>query len=588
MSEPSKQNPIAYSIIRRLSTWQPLLWHGCLVMLSYFACSLILTWPLVTQFTTHLAGAGSDLFITQWDCWWVFKVVTEFKNPLYTDLLFYPTGTSLRFHSASWLTGIMALPFRAAWGPTVAYNCVVIGQFVLCALATYLVTRYLTGRADIAWLTGLMSAAAPYRMSQATCHPNLAFTACIPLVLLTLMLALRREHIGWAWLASVFTALVLLTGAHLFIMLMLLVCLFFLYEGIIENRIRSKRFWLTILHYGLGGICFVTPFMMQYIGPANSPDNIESAVQLDEAKTKQTDLIAYFVPSKFHPLLSQSVENYYTQTFNANRAWIATLGYTPLLLMIIGIFTPRTFRRSLFWSLATLVFAALALGPILRVGGQLYDIWMPYDLIGWLSPIKALRSPDRLNLIVMICMPIAAAWGLLALSPSQKRTSWAIMIATPLVLFEYLPTPYPTTNAELSKFYSTMRADTDNYAILELPPWRKESKYSMYAQTIHSRPLVNGMVARTPNAAYQFIRQSPLLTSFYSGRPLDCRVSTMRRELERLVENRVRYIIVREDLMNQRVKHFFKQYFTSEPYYADEQIRVYELSLLLANRLPCD
>lgn len=554
------------------------------LMAGYAVLAVAMTWPVAGQLTTHIAGEGDDLYVTQWDCWWISKVITQHENPLHTDDLFYPTGVSLAYHSASWLTGIIAAPLRWWFGATAGYNLTFLLQTILCAAAMFALVMHLTNRTDAAWLAGLVFAFAPYRMSQATAHPNLAFAAAIPLVLLGLHKALTTRRRRWSWMAAGALALVLLTGAHLFIMTCALATLLVIILLIQHRLWRNGDAAKTLAHFAVACAVLVGPLIIQYVG-----GGIDDALSLVDAETRQTDLAALVTPSRYHPWWGDAFDQTYAR-FNANRPWIATLGFVALTLSVVASFHRRTRRPALVWSVSGVILLLLCLGPKLRILGHVYDLPMPYDLVGWLTPVKALRSPDRLNLVLIVCLAVTCAYGLIAIRPAGTRRCGCIIAATVLVLFEYWPYPYPTTPATVSPFFANLAGDRSTDAIIEIPLARKPSKFAMYAQTVHHHPMVGGMVARTPPEAYGFIRQSPLLRAWFENQPprLDCSTIDVRGGLTRLRDAGVKYLVIRRRWAPRYARSGWSRVFAAKPVYADHRLVAYDIDAMLNHPLPCD
>lgn len=558
------------------------------MLASYAVLTVVMTWPVAARLTTHIAGEGDDLYVAQWDCWWVGKVVTEGQNPLFTNDLFYPEGVSLRYHSVSWLTGLIAAPLRGLFGATAGYDLTFLLQTWLCAVAMFALVRRLTGSRSAAWLAGLVFAFAPYRMSQATSHPNLAFLAAVPLVILFVSKAITDRAPRFAWLAGLSLAFVLLTGAHIFIMTAALVTTIVTVTLLQRRQWADRRVWAAIAHFAAACVVMVGPLMLQYVGGADE-DAMDKALSLTETETMQTDPIAWVAPSRYHPWWGDGFDAQYAK-FVANRAWVATIGFGALALCAIAAFSRRTRGPAFAWTIAAAAFALLCLGPKLRFGGHVYDFPMPYRLVGWLSPVQAIRTPDRFNLMLLTCIAVMTGWGWLALRAWRvKRAVWVVLPAV-IVLLEYWPNPYPTTPAGHSAFYDSLASDVAAAAIMEIPLARKPSKFAMYAQTVHGKPIVGGMVARTPPDAYAFIESSPLLTAWMDDRPppLDCNRINVREQLSRLRDAGVAYIVIRNRWAGRFADGGWPGVFAAKPVHRDEFLIAFGVEQMLTGPLPCD
>jgi hypothetical protein len=138
----------------------------------------------------------------------------------------------------------------------------------------------------------------------------------------------------------------------------------------------------------------------------------------------------------------------------------------------------------------------------------------------------------------------------------------------------------------VNPFYHRIAAEEGEFALVELPMGRQESKIYMYYQTVHGRPIVEGLSARTPESAYDYIEANPLLASWRAGRPLECRAFSegeMSESLQRLAEDSFRYVVVHHD--GGRVPAAFAGYLTAPPVFQDEELSAYAVADLLARPL---
>src|SRR5689334_6106076 len=117
--------------IRRLRHL-PLVRHA-LAILAYLLLSLIVTWPLAGRpFSEALGedypGRGQNVR----DLWWVkTALLAELASPFRTDMLFYPYGADLYFHTLNLPLGLITLPVQLLFGVVAAYNLDVLFALVL-------------------------------------------------------------------------------------------------------------------------------------------------------------------------------------------------------------------------------------------------------------------------------------------------------------------------------------------------------------------------------------------------------------------------------------------------------------------------
>ena len=95
------------------------------------------------------------------------------------------------------------------------------------------------------------------------------------------------------------------------------------------------------------------------------------------------------------------------------------------------------------------LFALLALGPTLQVGGVDRGLPLPYTLFQYVPFLSVARVPDRLSLIVTLCLAILVGIALVALARRfdgriGARARVAVVAAlVAVLLLEHLAIPFP-------------------------------------------------------------------------------------------------------------------------------------------------
>jgi hypothetical protein len=104
----------------------------------------------------------------------------------------------------------------------------------------------------------------------------------------------------------------------------------------------------------------------------------------------------------------------------------------------------------------------------------------------------------------MIVMAILAgsiifAIGLSSLSASNAKK---ILLLAVLVLFflEYLPASIPTTSIKAPQYIYALKDSPEDGGVIDLI---SSEPYAMYYQTIHEKPIVLGLISRTPKSVHE-------------------------------------------------------------------------------------
>jgi len=109
--------------------------------------------------------------------------------------------------------------------------------------------------------------------------------------------------------------------------------------------------------------------------------------------------------------------------------------------------------------------------------------------------MKISRSVSRLDVMVMLALAVLAAIGLAWLFQRGKGGRLAAAVAFGLILFEFLPAPYPMSPPDTPDFYTTLAADPRGGAVLNLPMNWDRPGYLLY-QTVHGKPLTVAYISR--------------------------------------------------------------------------------------------
>lgn len=581
---------------------------GLFAFLGYLLLTLLMTYPVIAQLSTHLIGFGDDMWVHYWNGWWVKKILTQGGNIYSTNLLFYPQTTSLVYHNFGWTNIAGWLALEPLVGGIAAYNLVYLINVTFCAFAMFLLARYLLsyfppsigassrrgrrsyggdrggawGPTGAAFVAGLVYAYWPYRLSDYG-HPNMVSMEWLPLLLLFVILLVREGgRLRHALLAGVFLAL---TGFSRWQMLALagigIVC-YLLFSLASERECWS---WRVV---GMLALTVVVTLLLIVI-PAYPlargmiAEETESRLYLKEAAGTQTDLLSYFVPPMNHPLASLFDGLEYTR-WRLSRTmdkpiripYSAFLGYTVLALCLIA--GARRWRETRVWIALALVAFLLALGPVFRFNHCFYQaVPMPYRLVGWSAPLRLMRNPHRFNALLALPVALLVGYGAAAL---QDRLTWrrpALLysLLSALILFDYFNLPTATISAHVPDFYRSIAENPDDFAIVGLPGDRQDSEYYMFCQTVHHRPLLVGHISRLPPDALAFVSSVPLVDGIYQSGTINTNLPDLSHQLSLLADAGFRYIILHKELASPKQLTEWRSYLVVSPRYEDAQAVVY-------------
>ncbi len=561
--------------------WVRLHWQDLAAVGAYILLTLVMTWPLAGQLTTHLPGRGDDLLVHYWNGWWAKRVLTQGGNLFYTDLLFYPTGVSLLYHNISWYNIALWLPLEPLVGGIAAFNLVHLSNFVLCAIGMYVLARYLTDSTAAAFIAGLIYAFWPYRLFEVE-HPNLIAAQWLPLFLLYLMRAVREERkMRHAMTAAFLLALTGYVRWQLLVLAAIAAGAYVLYSLAFERCCWNWRVVIALGVIGIVSLALMAPVLFPIIRgqlTREHPEDLFTPIPIP----KHTDLLAYVVPPRHHLLEGLFEGLLYAES--ASRPWYCNvyLGYSVIPLVVVGAFKAR--RTTWFWMGMAFVAWMLAMGSSPRINKHIYEnIHLPYYWLKDFLPIKIMREERRFAMLLALPVAAMAAHGVTFLRDWVRKSSRIPARCMPLlfaalatvVFFDYLHIPLKVFDTEISPFYQSLAEEPDRFALFNLPTGRDRSPFLMFCQTTHGKPIVEGSVARPPREAAAFVEDNPFLLYLRDNRMMNPELPDVSRQLAVLAEADVRYLIINEQYAFPWEKDDWRTYLAYRPIYEDEYIEVY-------------
>ncbi len=567
--------------------------HHLAILALFVVLTLVVTYPLPLRLSTHLAGDDYDVWARPWATWWTRKAISEGHALYETDMLFHPHGVSLVYHSFSHANTALALLMEPLVGVVAAHNLTVLLAFVLSGYGMALLVRDLTRSEAAGVVAGLIFAFSTYHVDQSS-HLIILSTQWLPLWMLSVTRILRNPpHERWhirllaqAGLAALFLVLTALSSWHLLIFSALWMAVY-LFHAAVWERVRLG--WTNLsafLVMGVVALLVVSPLLLPLVqGRLSDGGRQWLDVPIDEAHS--TDVLAFFIPSRRHPIIGALVESIQDRIGRRQ----VFLGYVTLALAVVGALKGR--RRARVWTLATVIFFTISLGAYVRFNGMLLSIGSRRGpLQPWLIPFTELiRDPTRLTAMTMLGIAVLAGFGIAWLRDNGPAFKSPVVLAllSAVILFEFLPWPFPTTKVEGSSFFEGLGRSEEFFALADIPIHQLEiRRLSMFHQITHQKPIVEGIVGRTPPDAYRFIEEHPLLSAFDADEPTKDPSEIgddVSHHLDRLAEANVRYLVLHRRFLTPEQIQSWDAYLPFEAAFQDEHITVYETEPRLGQRL---
>lgn len=495
--------------------------RSALILTLYALLTAIFTYPTIVRFTTAIPGDGFDGWQNYWNQWWIKEaLLNRHTSFFFTDVLYPPDGVSLLFQTLNYFNGLLTLPIQLTFGLTAAYNAVVFFHFALAGFGVYLLARYTlaqfgyTGsRATMAaFIGGGIFTFSPFHMAHLLGHMqvlSLSWNAFYVLwVLRTLNdwrirlatnphATIRRRNLA---LSGLFLAFVTMIDWYQTLYMVLFTGIIFLW---ILWRLwhdfphrRTVLLWKPLLALaGMGlavGVVF-SPLIVPMAREAATADYMRPSFAENIALS--ADVMAFITPSELHPFWGDAIAPFYRKFSASTSEQLIFAGIIPLLLTFAAAIGYRRKRLAQFWTLLTVFFFVLALGPYLHIGGKTIalggtPIPMPYLALYKTIPFIGIsRSLSRYALMVMMGVSVFSALALV-----QRSLRWQVILAA-LIAFEFAAFPYPMSPVDTPAFFKTIAAEPERYTIAYLPMnWDRPAP--LLYQTTHGKDLLTGYISR--------------------------------------------------------------------------------------------
>lgn len=543
-------------------------WHGGALAL-YSILTLLLTWPLALNLTRAIPGDGFDGWQNYWNLWWMkVALVERVQSPLVTDLLYYPTGVSLYFHTLNPFNGLLALPVQLSGSILLAYNFIVFVSFVLSGYGAFLLAlwvlnalaqwrgeaetrRTATASYGAALIAGVIFAFAPFHFAHLLGHMQVFAYQWIPFSALYLLRALDTatdvpthrstdalthqitkppKH----WLRESLLAALFITFAALCDWYFALYLAFFGGLAVIwfwamrgKTAGWARALWRSLLAVGVAGVVSVV-LLLPLLLPM-----VREAVQYDFMVRPASDLyilsasaLDFVLPSRMNPLVAGDLLNQLGNQIAPISERTLAIGWVALLLILAGLW--RNWRRSLPWVVGAIIFALLAMGPALHwlgfgweqipEAGQGGGEWSLYALLNQFVPFMRIsRSVSRFALMVQMCVAVGAAFGAQAILLRASRRAVVVWsgVLVALLLVEYWSAPFPMSEPDTPAFYESIAAVAANAPRVDSTP--------DYAGALDALPNAPGAMLNLPMnydrpgyLLYQTEHRMPLAVAYIS------------------------------------------------------------------------
>jgi hypothetical protein len=477
--------------------------------------TVLMTWPLVTGLG-HLGRTqnSGDARFSAWNVAWVAHALVTRPSALFDANIFYPHRQTLAYSEANVGAGTLAVPvWIATRNPFASLNAVIMFAFSASVVAAWLLARRLTGDGAAAATAAALFAFCPYVFAH-TAHIQLLMVAGIPLGMLLMHRLVDAPSPGKGVALGLGLAAQALSCAYYGIFLGLAIGYSTLFLAWSRRQWTSRSYWTAIAIAMAVSIAAVIPFFLPFLEIQRETGFARS---LDDARQWSAYWRSYLASgSHAHAWLLPLI-----------RDWNQCVLFPGFLAIGLGLAGARSaFRGSrghptrsdrdrdretvlLYGSIAALTLWA-SLGP--RAG--LYTLF--YTAIPVFS---FLRAPERMGILVVLCLSILAAFAVRALRERlPKHRTVVAGLACALALAELNDIPFDWRQDAIPPVYKVL-AQMPRGPLVEFPFYDRRIDFHIHSRymlnsTVHWQPLVNGYSDHIPA---DFRAVAPILATFPSA-----------------------------------------------------------------------
>jgi hypothetical protein len=388
---------------------------------------------------TVVAHNRGDQALFEWLLGYAAHSVSHLDNPLWTVLLNAPLGVNLAVNTSMVVVGGVVAPITLTLGASVAFLVVLTANLALTPFAWYLVlSRYVVKTRSAAVLGALFCGFAPGVVSHANGHLNFTGQFLVPfIVLCVLKLGRGATPVRTGVLLGVLVVLDFSIGAEMLFFVALALALFVAVWALIcrAQARAAARGLLTGLAVAapVALVCLAYPLYLQFLGPQRY-----HGIGFDQ-KVHSENLTSFGSYSYLSLARLVGLWQSYAPNFTEETTFF---GVPLLILAVCAALALRRRPEVRALSVTAIVFAVLALGPVLHIGKWSTGIPLPFWVLARL-PIFDAALPARLALILVPILGILLALALDRALPLPPMRRWRWLAGFLVALLPIVPLSVP-------------------------------------------------------------------------------------------------------------------------------------------------
>lgn len=527
------------------------------VVILYFLTFVILTFPLVRNSDRAFLGSFGgykDLPLDIWLHWFVSSSIKAGASFFYTTLTNYPVGFSLIDNASGFLIPAFSTIPSMFLNLPASYNFTVCFFIIFSAFSGYLLARYLIKDRMAGFLAGFIFGFNPFVLNEVLYgRLSIAVGCWIALYVLFLFKILSETKKINIFIALLMLILTSLTTIYYGMFLVIFTGIFLLSYGLEYNPFKinwslAKKLLFIFVFF----ILFICSFYRSHLVSINphlfylkSLGSFLQVKKFPELKPMYLQSLSIDFPFKGAYIFPEVIKR---------------LSILTLLISIVPILFLK--KKPRFWIISAIFFYIMALGPFLKLSGNLVSVKntlipMPYLLFHCFFPFfSRIDWPDRFIIFFMLSVSVLSAYGFKWLVDRFKINYFykffLLVIIIFLLVIEIAIVPlariFPTllTAPEVPLFYQQLSNEKDDFAIIQFPLGNTKT---LYYQTIHHKNIFDGqsnLISRYGKKYNNYIEQNSFLKTLKTIQvsPDSAVPDIKKEELEKLKSSGFKYIVV--------------------------------------------
>jgi hypothetical protein len=235
-----------------------------LVAIAAAILTVVMTSPIAFRIGEVGRADTADGQYSLWNVAWVARTLLVDPMHVYDANIFYPHRGTLAYSESNLATGFIAIPmYWATHNPYATLNFAVLVSFLLTAIGTYALVRYLLEDRRAAAVSAICFAFCPHLFGHMA-EVQALMTLGIPFAMLAFHRVADRPTPGRGTVLGIVMAAEALFSGYYGVFLVLMIGYAVFAVAWMRGLWRSPRYWLSIGTGAIVAIGAITPFYLPY------------------------------------------------------------------------------------------------------------------------------------------------------------------------------------------------------------------------------------------------------------------------------------------------------------------------------------